>query len=172
MPAAADDAARRGRRGPPHVHRRPRSGKRTGLSADTDNLSQAVSTFDLMVSIVEPTPAVNDRGYRVPAEAPWGDDGPVLSQLDPSRLLVLIAFRGYAVCGYRLRRDEPVWRIVETYSRGTTFQDMQEGSSTFDDPPGHLICMLYSALVCPFWRTPGGRLGQDLVYEPGRSPWR
>lgn len=127
-----------------------------------------------MVSFVEPTPAVNlrglpqdDRGYRVPAEAPWGDDGPLLSKLDPSRMLVLTAYRGCAVCGYRLRRDEPVWRIVDTYSRGTTFQDMQQGSSTFDDPPGHLVCMLYSALVCPFWRSPGGRLGQDSVYDPG-----
>jgi len=29
----------------------------------------------------------------------------------------------------------------------------------------HLVCMLYSALVCPFWRSPGGRLGKDNAYK-------
>lgn len=123
---------------------------------------------------VGPRPAVHlrdlprdERGFLVPAETPWQDGTPRLSKLDPTLVIVLTAYRACAVCGFSLRRDELVWRIVDEYSRATTFDDMRLGCATFRDPPGHLSCMLYSALVCPYWRTEGSRLSKDSDYTPG-----
>lgn len=130
-----------------------------------------------MLVVWEPTPAVplrelpkDGRGYRVPAEAPWTDDGPQLSKVEPLLRIVLTAYRACAVCGYAMRQDELVWRIHDEYSRKVTFADMRDGAGSHQDVPGHLLCMLYSALVCPFWRTPVSRYGKDTTTTtPGSS---
>ncbi len=122
----------------------------------------------------EPVPAINlrdlprdDQGFPVPAEAPWSEDGkPRQSAVNPPMKLLLTAYRACPVCGYRLPTDEPVWRIHDEYSRKVTHEDMRGGEISALDVPGHLVCMLYSALVCPFWRSAGGRLGKDNAYQP------
>lgn len=107
------------------------------------------------------------RGYLVPAEAPWLDDGPALSRVEPIIRVLLAAYRACAVCGFSMPKAEPVWRIYDEGSRRTTLEQAMHNSITDNDVPGHLVCMLYSALVCPFWRTPGGRLGRDTMFTPG-----
>lgn len=122
----------------------------------------------------EPTPAVpvralprDSRGYRVPAESPWIDGVPKLSKVEPTTKLVLTAHRACAVCGYALRRNEPVWRIYDHESRLTNHLQIANQAVLDNDVPGHLVCMLYSALVCPYWRSEGGRLGHDTMFTPG-----
>lgn len=111
----------------------------------------------------------DSRGYLVPAESPWTDDGPRLSETEPLLKFLLAAHRACAVCGYPMPKSEPVWRIFDHDSRRTTLQQIAQGAVTDFDVPGHLVCMLYSALVCPYWRTPGGRLGRDTMFTPGAA---
>lgn len=68
----------------------------------------------------------------------------------------------------RIPDAEPVWRVYDQASRAENTARSGRGI-TDNDAPGHLICMLDSALVCPFWRTPGGRLGRDSMVQPGAS---
>ncbi len=42
---------------------------------------------------------------------------------------------------------------------------MHGSLGTEQDVPGHLVCLLYSALVCPFWRAPAARFGKDSDYH-------
>jgi hypothetical protein len=121
----------------------------------------------------QPIPAVNfrdlprdSRGFAVPAEAPWIDGVPYQSKVEPLLKLVMAAYRACPVCGFALPLDEPVWRIHDEYSRKVTHEEIGSKQLISElDVPGHLVCMLYSALVCPFWRSPGGRLGKDNAYK-------
>lgn len=123
----------------------------------------------------EPKPAVNlrdlpreERGFLVPAEAPWVDGQPFVAQTEPLMKLVLAAFRACAVRGFPLPDEEPVWRIQDTSTRrNMKVETDDDGTVNTIDVPGHLVCMLYSALVCPFWRTPSARLGKESMYQPG-----
>lgn len=127
---------------------------------------------------VAPQPAVHllglprdTRDFPVPAEAPWDDDGvPQQAKVNSVIKLVLAAYRACPVCGFTLRRDEPVWRIHDQYSRGATHEEITSTRPIYElDVPGHLVCMLYSALVCPFWRSPGGRLDPGVArFSDGR----
>lgn len=111
------------------------------------------------------------RGFPVPAEAPWDDDGvPQQAKVNSLIKLVLAAYRACPVCGFTLRRDEPVLRIHDQYSRGATHEEITSTRPIYElDVPGHLVCMLYSALVCPFWRSPGGRLDPGVArFSDGR----
>ena len=126
----------------------------------------------------EPTPArqlrnlpIDARGYRVPAEAPWTEDGtPVIQAADPVAKFLLAAYRACAVCGYPLRRDELAWRIFDDAGRRLTHHQVSQGSGVDEEQaPGHLSCMLYSALVCPYWRTGGARLGKESTVAPGAA---
>lgn len=107
------------------------------------------------------------RGFPVPAEAPWTADGPVISKVDPILKLLLAAHRSCAVCGYGIPDSEPSWRIYDQTSRETTHMQIAKDAVTDNDVPGHFVCMLYSALVCPFWRTENARLGRDSMFTPG-----
>lgn len=109
------------------------------------------------------------RGYLVPAESPWVGDEPKISKVEPLLRVLLAGFRACAVCGFPLPVDEPVWRIYDEGSRKTTHEQIAQDAVTDNDVPGHLVCMLYSTLVCPFWRTPGGRLGRDSMFQPGAA---
>lgn len=104
----------------------------------------------------------DDRGFLVPAEAPWSDDGtPHQAAVNPVIKLVLAAYRACPVCGFTVATGEAVWRLHDEYSRTATHEEIAGPGPVYElDVPGHLVCMLYSALVCPYWRTQRGRLGR------------
>lgn len=128
-------------------------------------------SYGCPVTITPPVPAVHlrdlpvdHRGFAVPAEAPWVDGVPYQAKVDPPMKLLLAAYRACPVCGFTLPSDEPVWRIHDDYSRTVTHEEINRQPLIPElDVPGHLVCMLYSALVCPFWRSPGGRLDKDTI---------
>jgi hypothetical protein len=102
----------------------------------------------------------DNRGYPVPAEAPWVDGVPQLADMDWPVVLIMAAHRACPVCGYLVPADEPSWRIFDQESRDDMATTLRaRGVVLWNQPPGHLSCMLYSALVCPFWRTEGARMG-------------
>lgn len=105
------------------------------------------------------------RGYIIPAETPWVGDVPYLSRYDTARTLALAAARACAVCGLPLLADHPVWRA---FSQGDAALARADDPNTDElGAPRHESCMLYSTLVCPFWRTPQSRLGKDSLRAPG-----
>jgi hypothetical protein len=92
-----------------------------------------------------------------------------LTKIDPSIKLLLAAYRACSVCGYPVPPDESVWRIYDHTSRQQTYLEIAQGEVVDNDIPGHLVCMLYSALICPFWRSAGGKLSKDTMFTPGAS---
>jgi len=155
-----------------------RSGKRRPAGTADANLDlvHGRATVIPMTGPTEPklAPHLRDlprdkRGYLVPAESPWVGDEPKISKVEPLLRLILAGHRACAVCGYPTLVDEPVWRIYDEFSRNSTHEQIRRDAVTDNDIPGHLVCMLYSALVCPFWRTPGGRLGRDSMFQPGAA---
>lgn len=120
---------------------------------------------------IDPPPQIADlpqdnRGYHVPAEAPWLPEGPRLAGLDPHRTAALGFRRACTVCGFLLAEGRTVWRNLSqkdaAHARVT--------NSAFDVDPGmagHLSCMIYSAFACPYWSSPVGRLGKDSAIQPG-----
>lgn len=105
------------------------------------------------------------RGFLIPAETPWEDDVSHLSRYDMLRTIALGAARACAVCGLPLLEGQPVWRLFTQRDAALARID---GDFTDDlSAPGHESCMLYSTLVCPFWRTPQSRLGKESLRAPG-----
>lgn len=101
----------------------------------------------------------------MPAEAAWTEDGPVIETLGKSQTFALAFTRACAVCGYRLEPGETVWRLftqVEASSRRMMRENLQELAN-----PGHLLCMLYSSQICPFWSRAEARLGKESELAPG-----
>lgn len=122
----------------------------------------------------KPVPHLRDlptdpRGFLVPAETPWVDGSPRLSKVEPVLKLLLAAHRACSVCGYPMPPDEAVWRIFDDVTRKTTHEQILEDRVIDLDTPGHLVCMLYSALVCPYWRTAKARLSSGSMFTPGQA---
>lgn len=105
------------------------------------------------------------RGFIVPAEADWDDDGPHVKEIGQDNAMALAFARACAVCGYRLVLDQPVWRVFTQGEAAYRRQERQVSRETTN--PGHLVCMLYAAQVCPFLRSSGARLGKDSTTSPG-----
>jgi len=105
------------------------------------------------------------RSFVVPAEAAWTVEGPVIDELGQAQNFALGFTRSCAVCGYRLAPDATVWRLfnqVEASARRRQRRNLLEVAN-----PGHLLCMLYSSQICPFWSRPEARLGTDSLLAPG-----
>lgn len=110
----------------------------------------------------------DSRGFLVPAEAPWNDDGTAdLAQMDMDRALVLGFRRACAVCGYPLAEGHPVYRaFAQGDAARIRLSEFDTMAPEFSGP-GHLSCMLFSVNVCPHMREPTSRLGKDSKIRPG-----
>jgi hypothetical protein len=119
-----------------------------------------------------PTPAAvaarprDARGYPVLAITPWRDDVPVFAVTSPARILVCAVERRCSICGLALGKGA-VWRVVsadEAMAIAADHVGFQNAASTVE-PPGHRLCMLYAAVVCPWLARPQARrrLDADVV---------
>lgn len=109
----------------------------------------------------------DDRGFIVPAESPWVDGVPHLASYDLMRTLGLGVARGCAVCGLPFPNGSLFWRVFTQRDAALARLD---GDHTDDvGVPGHESCMLYSTLVCPFWRMPQSRLSKESLRAPGAT---
>ncbi len=105
------------------------------------------------------------RGFVVPAEAPWTDDGPRIEMFGRETAWALAFSRSCSVCGFALVPSMPVWRLFT--QRDAAICRLEREATVEEGVPGHLSCMLYSAQVCPYWRTPQARLGKESLRQPG-----
>jgi hypothetical protein len=120
-----------------------------------------------------PTPAAvaarphDDRGYPVLAITPWHDGLPDFAVTSPARILVCAVERRCSICGLGLARG-PVWRVVGAEEAAAVLAGPHafENVASTVEPPGHRLCMLYAAVVCPWLAHPQGRRGA-AVSAPG-----
>lgn len=106
------------------------------------------------------------RGFRVPAEAPWTGQEPEVSAASSERTVALALERCCAICGFPLIVGWPVYRAFGQEDAATIRGQHHEFTHDFGGP-GHLSCMLYSALVCPHLRGPTARLAKGSEVNPG-----
>ncbi|MFF0452821.1 hypothetical protein [Nocardia africana] len=108
------------------------------------------------------------RGYPVPAENQWTDDGaPELAWQDYRRFF-LLAISGYcAICGRPFRPGDHQYRLfADVDAQGAK----AFGGSVRSDGPGHRECMLFAAAVCPFFKTPNARARLGNLAGMPRGP--
>ena len=98
------------------------------------------------------------RGYPVLAITPWRDASPDFAVTSPARILVCAVERRCSVCGLTLGRG-PVWRVVAAEEAAAIAQDPTGFGNAVAtvEPPGHRLCMLYAAVVCPWLARPNAR---------------
>lgn len=109
---------------------------------------------------------VDSRGYPVPAITPWKDGVPEFAALSAPRVLLCATERRCTVCGLKIPLG-PVWRMADSNMTSLIEAGLKSGTAVmnrvpFAEGPGHLSCMLYSAVVCPYLARPSGRRGQDV----------
>lgn len=96
------------------------------------------------------------------AITPWRDGAPDFAVTSPHRILVCAVERRCSICGLPLGKG-PVWRVVaadEAVALATQALDVENTASTVE-PPGHRLCMLYAAVVCPWLTRPNARRHLD-----------
>ena len=105
------------------------------------------------------------RGYPVPAITPWHNGVPMFAATSTSRSLICAVERRCSICGTPLGTG-PVWRVVaaeeaqaiaEAQTTGRTYVN-RAGTA---EAPGHLGCMLYAAMICPYLARPNARRGVE-----------
>jgi hypothetical protein len=102
------------------------------------------------------------RGYPVLAISPWRDGVPDFAVTSPARILVCAVERRCSICGLPLGSG-PVWRVVAADEAAAIAADpagFENGAGTVE-PPGHRLCMLYAAVVCPWLARPNARRSLD-----------
>ena len=106
------------------------------------------------------------RGYPVPAITPWLDGLPMFAATSTARTLICAVERRCSICGTPLGADA-LWRVVAA-EEATTMVAALAASLTYvnragtAEAPGHLACMLYAAMVCPYLARPNARRGADV----------
>ena len=103
------------------------------------------------------------RGYPVLAITPWRDGAPDFAVTSPARILVCAVERRCSICGLALGTG-PFWRVVaadEAVAIATQPAAFDNTASTVE-PPGHRLCMLYAAVVCPWLARPNARRRLDV----------
>lgn len=104
------------------------------------------------------------RGLRVPIVTPYRDGQPKFGSLHASRILVLAQQRRCGVCGLVMADDEPRWHpydaaesidIAEAVALGGVDTRITVGSGREPELPGHLACILYAAVACPYLSDTG-----------------
>jgi hypothetical protein len=106
------------------------------------------------------------RGYPVPAITPWRDGVPMFAATSVARTLICAVERRCSICGTPLRTDT-VWRVVAAEEAAAMAAalaaDQTYGNRAGTaEAPGHLACMLYAAMVCPYLARPNARRGTDV----------
>jgi hypothetical protein len=105
------------------------------------------------------------RGYPVPAITPWHDGVPQFAISSPQRALICAKERRCSVCALEIGPG-PVWRVVSGAESEAIEAAHRAGHAYVNraptvEAPGHRLCMLYAALVCPFLARPNARRGAD-----------
>lgn len=108
----------------------------------------------------------DSRGYPVLAITPYRAGVPDFAVTSPARILVCAVERRCSICGLTLGKG-PVWRVVAA-DEAAAIADAPggfENAATTVEPPGHRLCMLYAAVVCPWLARPNARrrLDADVV---------
>ncbi|MGH3470993.1 MAG: hypothetical protein ACRDPG_02975 [Nocardioidaceae bacterium] len=104
----------------------------------------------------------DDRGFPVLAITPWRDGSPNFAVTSPARILVCAVERRCSICGLGLGKDS-VWRVVaadEAVAIAADPVNFDNAAGTVE-PPGHRLCMLYAAVVCPWLARPNARRRLD-----------
>jgi hypothetical protein len=125
----------------------------------------------LMQPVETPTPPAvarrprDSRGYPVPAITPWVDDAPTFALTSTSRNLICAVERRCSICGTSLGSG-PVWRVVAATEAQAMAAAQAAGTAYANragtaEAPGHLSCMLYAAMVCPYLARPNARRGAE-----------
>jgi hypothetical protein len=100
----------------------------------------------------------DSRDYPVLAITPWRDGAPDFAVTSPARILVCAVERRCSICALPLEKG-PVWRVVAAEEAAAIAQHPTgfENAITTVEPPGHRLCMLYAAVVCPWLARPNAR---------------
>jgi hypothetical protein len=77
--------------------------------------------------------------------------------------------RRCSICGLALGKGL-AWRVVAAEEAVAIVADPSayENAATTVEPPGHRICMLYAAVVCPWLARPNARRRLDAAVSGGR----
>lgn len=105
------------------------------------------------------------RGYPVPAITPWVDGAPVFAATSTSRTLICAVERRCSICGTAMDL-ESVFRVVAAEEAQAIADALKNGGGYANaagtaEAPGHLACMLYAAMVCPYLARPNARRGAE-----------
>lgn len=125
-----------------------------------------------MLNGITPPPWIADlpidhRGYPVPAEASWTEDGlPLISVVATERKVALALRRACAVCGHHMPKGQPVYRAF-AQSDAAQIRGYERELSQDVAGPLHQSCVLYSAIICPYLRERTSRLGKNNKINPG-----
>ncbi|MFJ7250160.1 hypothetical protein ACIQWA_36750 [Kitasatospora sp. NPDC098652] len=103
----------------------------------------------------------DSRGYPVPAENPWSDGEPDLARQNFHRGGSLWAQSRCAICGFKMEPGEAKYRLFAEDEIGAV---IRHNRCTRYDGPGHRACMIFSAMVCPFFATPKSPRTQQTVH--------
>lgn len=106
------------------------------------------------------------RGYPVLAITPWVGGEPQFAVTSTPRILICAVERRCSICGQGLSTG-PVWRVVaddeaQAIARAASAEPGFANVATTVEPPGHLACMLYAAVVCPYLARPNARRGRAV----------
>jgi hypothetical protein len=109
------------------------------------------------------------RGFPVLAITPWREGSPVFAVTSPARILVCAVERRCSICGLGLGKGT-VWRVVAADEAVAMVEDppAYENAATTVEPPGHRLCMIYAAVVCPWLARPNARRRLDAAVSGGR----
>ena len=92
-------------------------------------------------------------GYPIMAAVDRLDGRAQFGTVSTSRLVTLATFDLCGVCGLPFGK-ELRWQVSTHIEAGENPADYW---NAFSEPPLHKICLMYSALVCPFLRSPPAR---------------
>jgi hypothetical protein len=102
----------------------------------------------------------DSRGYIIPWFVQWRNGLPLFPVMDARKWRLAVAKELCWVCGEQLGR-------FKAFVAGP----MCTINRIASDPPSHLECATYSAMVCPYLSTPRmGRVPERVIGEPIQAP--
>jgi hypothetical protein len=114
----------------------------------------------------------DERGYPVPAITPWEDGVPQFAATGTARTYICAVERRCSICATPMAVG-PVWRVVGGAEADAIDEAVAAGrpyvnNAATVEAPGHRLCMLYAAVVCPYLARPTARRGQGAAL-PGHA---
>lgn len=90
-------------------------------------------------------------GLPIPATVAWDEGAPVMTEPSPERRLLCLLAGRCAICGGELQ--DGVWHVAHGPAVDAVADalacDREAPELHTSDPPGHLACMIYAAIVHP-----------------------